>query len=119
MGSVVLTTRRTGRGEHLALCCPGCDRGDSVFYNGCWGLRCAACSRRLARPEHEQALAAWRSGEPEEDRLLRAVAKGGSLKPFARRLDAAIRADDRRVVAAFRSFQAAVAMVRLRTLRRR
>lgn len=109
VGSVALTSKRSGRGEHLALLCPHCERGCSVLYAEEGALQCAACGRRLTRRQRERTLVSWRNGGSEEDQLLRAVArKHGSTAPLQRLVEEIEMGDIDRTTAMINSYQAMV-----------
>lgn len=78
VGEVVLTSKRSGRGDHRALLCPTCVRTCAVLHLREGKLACAGCSRHRTRRQTERTLASWCRGGREEDRLLRIIVRGGS-----------------------------------------
>ncbi len=110
VGDVFLTSKRSGRGDHLALLCLTCARACSVLYLRARKRGCAGCSRHRTRRQTERTLASWRRGGREEDRLLRIVGRGGSTELLRRLVDEIVAGDnDRARVLAERCSDAVIA----------
>ena len=109
VGEVVLASKRSGRGDHVALLCLTCTKACAVLHLRGGKLACAGCSRHRTRRQSERTLVSWRCGGREEDRLLRIVRRGGSLEVMRLLVDEIVGGDiDRARVLAERCRDAAI-----------
>jgi len=105
VGEALLGRKKSGRGEHIALRCPECDRACDALYVVRAALRCTVCAKRRTRRQREHTLPAWEEhGGEEHDRVLRLLAGRRKTTRAARRkagkmLDELVAADRDRLAA--------------------
>jgi hypothetical protein len=115
IGEVKLTSKRSGRGEHLALLCPACATPRAVLYSRRGSVACAGCTRRRTRQQTERTLASWKRGGREEDRLLRLIGRRRSLDEMRALVDEIVEGDVDRAHVVLDSYNAAVMAVEVRS----
>ncbi len=115
IGGVKLTSKRSGRGEHLALLCPACAMPRAVLYSRRGSLACAACTRRRTRRQAERTLASWKRGGREEDRLLRLIGRRRPLDQVRALVNEIVEGDVDRARVVLDSYQAALMVVEVRS----
>lgn len=75
---VLLDRLRQGRGQHLAVRCPGCARAVLALRVIAGALRCAQCGSRLTRQQSEKETREWQLGGRQEDELNRLLSRQGT-----------------------------------------